>query len=281
MTASSTPPWGLGCGWRPELAWPIDQRRDLGFVEVLAENLPDAVPVPLQVLVERGMKTVVHGVSLSLGGAERPAPERLQRLSRAARQLHAACISEHVAFVRAGEIDSGHLLPVPRTKDSLQVATENVREAQDQLPVPLVLENIAQLFEWPGNEMSEAEFLAELIDATGAGLLLDVSNLYANQRNFGIEPSEFLNIIPTESIVYLHVAGGVDCSGSYRDTHAHDLHDGILQLLREVLHETRPFGVMLERDDRFGSASQWHREMDSIRDCWQSSVVKENNLVAL
>src|SRR5207253_618234 len=111
----------------------------------------------------RGVPVVPHGVSLSLGGAEPPSPARLDALARLAARLGAPLVSEHLAFVRAGGLESGHLLPLPWTKAVLQIVVDNVRRAQDALPVPLALENVASLLRWPGAEMDEASFLAEVL----------------------------------------------------------------------------------------------------------------------
>ena len=131
--------------------------------------------------------------------------------------------SDHVAFVRAGGLESGHLLPVPRTREALDVLVDNVRAAQAMLGVPLALENIAPLLAWPDAEMSEGAFLAELCERTGAWLLLDVANLHASAVNLGQDPARVLDELPLERVVYVHAAGGVERDGVYHDTHAHAL----------------------------------------------------------
>src|SRR5882672_7318563 len=199
---------GLGGGWRPELALMLDRRADLGFIELLAEDFWSAceLPAAVEALLDRGVTAVAHGVSLSLGGADLPDRDRLHALARLARRLQAPLVSEHLAFVRAGGIESGHLLPLPRTREALETVVRNVRAAQAMLPVPLALENIATLFEWPGAEMSEVDFVAEVLDRTGALLLLDLANLHANRRNHGTDPIAYLDRLPLERVAYVHVA---------------------------------------------------------------------------
>lgn len=184
------PHLGLGIGWRPEIALAIDRRRDLGFVEVTAENLATDLPIaaPIENLRRRGVAVVPHGLSLSLGGAERLDPWRLEALARLAIRLEAPLVSEHIAFVRGGGLESGHLLPVARTWESLELVVANVLEAKAALPVPLALENIASLFEWPNAELDEATFLREVLERADVSLLLDVENLYANARNLASTP---------------------------------------------------------------------------------------------
>ena len=260
------PPLRLGIGWRPELALAIERREALGFVEVTAENIRlDDIPPPLTRLVTRGVPVIVHGLSLSLGGAEQPDARRLDHLARVAQRLGATLVSEHLAFVRAEGLDAGHLLPVPRTREALEVIVENVAWAKRMLPFPLALENIATLVEWPDAAMDEASFLAELLERTGTALLFDVSNMYANARNGGWDPVAALSRLPLARLAYVHVAGGTVREGLYHDTHAHSVGAGPLALLEELCSRIAPPGIMLERDDGFPGESELEAEMEAIR----------------
>jgi uncharacterized protein (UPF0276 family) len=258
---------GVGIGWRRELALFIDRAPDLGFVEVLAEHLPASGPLPrsLERLRDRGVPVVIHGVSLGLGGAEPPDPRRLERLARLAEALGAVCVSEHLAFVRAGGMESGHLLPVPRTDETLEVLAENVRIAEAALPVPLALENVASLFEWPDPAFSEAALLAGVLERTGASLLLDVANLHAHALNHGTDAAAVLATVPRERLAYVHVAGGVHRDGLYHDTHAHPLPQGPLDLLTALARRLGPVPVLLERDDHFPPPAELSAELEALR----------------
>jgi uncharacterized protein (UPF0276 family) len=257
---------GLGLAWRQETAWLIQCRGDLVFSEVIAENVDSRTPPgPLTLLLERGATLIPHGVSLSLGGAEALDLTRVEHLAALASTLKAPFVSEHIAFVRAGGLDSGHLLPVPRTPQALGVLIENVKLAMARLPVPLVLENIATLFEWPENELGEVEFLRTLFQETGARWLLDASNLYANAINHGWNLDAFLDRAPLERVAYIHVAGGTFMCGLYHDTHAHPLTEGPLAVLGRILERTGPLPVLLERDRDHGSRSELEAELDAVK----------------
>ena len=268
MTATGFGSLGLGIGWRPELALAIDRHPDLGFVELTAENHDPGRPLPEAVerLQERGVQVVVHGVSLSLGGAEPLDPARLDALATLARRAGAPLVSEHVAFVRAGGVEAGHLLPVARTAESLELVAEQVLAARSALPAPLALENIAALVEWPDGGMGEAEFLAELLERTDALLLLDVSNVHANARNHGLDPLAYLDTLPLHRLAYVHVGGGVERDGTYHDTHAHSVDRAALELLEELAARVEIPGAMLERDDDFPPAEELAAELEAIRD---------------
>jgi uncharacterized protein (UPF0276 family) len=257
---------GLGIGWRPELALAIERRQGLGFVEVTAENIRlDDIPAALTRMVARGVPVIVHGLSLSLGGADRPDPRRLDHLARVAERLGARLVSEHLAFVRAEGLEAGHLLPVPRTREALEVIVDNVAWARRMLQFPLALENIATQVEWPGAEMDEASFLAELLERTDTWLLFDVSNMYANARNSDWDPVVAMDRLPLGRLAYVHVAGGTVRDDLYHDTHAHPVGAGPLALLEELCSRTAPPGVMLERDDDFPQESELEAELDALQ----------------
>ncbi|MFJ5711384.1 DUF692 domain-containing protein [Streptomyces sp. NPDC093105] len=263
---------GIGIGWRPEIADAVEDL-PVDWVEVVAENVcAGHLPDSLARLRARGVTVVPHGVSLGLGGADRPDPERLAALAEKAEALGAPLVTEHIAFVRAGgpltatpPLEAGHLLPVPRTRDALDVLCENVRIAQESLPVPLALENIAALFSWPDEELSEGRFLAELVERTGVRLLIDVANLHTNHRNRGEDPARALAELPVEAIAYVHVAGGVERDGVWHDTHAHPVPAPVLDILADLAGRVAPPGVLLERDDHFPAADELAAELAAIR----------------
>ncbi|MFF3830880.1 DUF692 domain-containing protein [Streptomyces sp. NPDC002458] len=264
---------GIGIGWRPEIADAVEALPGIDWVEAVAENLcADHLPDSLVRLRERGVTVVPHGVSLGLGGADRPDPGRLADLAARAELLGTPLVTEHIAFVRAGGpltgspvLEAGHLLPVPRTWDALEALCENVRIAQDSLPVPLALENIAALISWPGEELTEGQFLAELVERTGVRLLIDVANLHTNHVNRGEDPATALDELPVEAIAYVHVAGGVEKDGVWHDTHAHPVTRPVLDVLAELRSRVDPPGVLLERDDDFPPADELAGELTAIR----------------
>ncbi|KXP01375.1 DUF692 domain-containing protein [Tsukamurella pseudospumae] len=257
----------LGLGWRREIAGVIADLRP-GFCEVIAESVPirrtRAVPDPLLTdLRDRGVPLVPHGVALSLGGVDELEPDRVHRLTACAEAFGAPLVSEHIAFVRAGGIEAGHLLPVPRTREALDVLVRNITRMQDALPVPLAVENIAAFLRWPEDEYSEGQFLAELLERTGALLVLDVANVYANARNRGLDPLGELARLPVDRIAYSHVAGGSEGGGRYHDTHTDPVNRGVLELVT-ALRERAEVPFMLERDGRYPPAAELFDELDAI-----------------
>ncbi|WRZ89918.1 DUF692 family protein [Streptomyces sp. NBC_01007] len=264
---------GTGIGWRPEIAEAVERMPGIDWVEAVAENVcPGHVPESLLRLRERGVTVVPHGVSLGLGGADRPDESRLVALAERAEVLGSPLVTEHIAFVRAGGpltasplLEAGHLLPVPRTRDALDVLCANVRAAQAALPVPLAVENIAALISWPGEEMTEGQFLYDLVDRTGVRLLIDVANLHTNHVNRGEDPAKALGELPVEAIAYVHVAGGFERDGVWHDSHAHPVPRPVLDILADLASRVTPPGVLLERDENFPEPAELERELTAIR----------------
>lgn len=264
-------PWlGVGIGWRPEIDLTVERLPGVDFVEVVAENLsPGTMPESVRLLRKRGLPVLPHAVTLSLGGAEPVDRHRVEHLAALAEALGAPLVSDHVCFVRAGGLEAGHLLPVPRTRDALDVLVANVRAVSADLPVPLALENVAALLDWPDAELAEGEFLAELVERTGCWLLVDVANLHANAHNIGTDPRAFLDTVPLDRLAYVHVAGGVRRDGLYHDTHAHPVRAEVLDLLDELCARVPPPGVLLERDDDYPSDAELAAEIGAIRSTWE------------
>jgi hypothetical protein len=256
---------GVGIGWRPDIAGFVAGLPGLRFTEVVAESVHlDHPPRGLLDLRDRGVTVVPHGIKLSLGGAEPVDRHRIAHLAGCAELLRAPLVSEHIAFVRAGGLEAGHLLPVPRTRAALDVLAANVARTRAELPVPLALEPIAALFDWPDAEYDEADFLTELLERTGALLLLDVANVYANARNRGEDPPALLDRLPLERVAYVHVAGGAERDGLYHDTHTDPVPGEVLALVKELCARRRPPGLLLERDGRYPAADELRGELDAL-----------------
>jgi hypothetical protein len=266
MTEATGTTYGVGIGWRPEIAGFVAALPGLRFAEVIAESLAPGNPLPpaLAALRERQVAVVPHGTRLSLGGAEPVDPARVRHFAQVTELLGAPLASEHIAFVRAGGMEAGHLLPLPRTREAVDAMVANVNRVQAELAVPLALEPIAAIFDWPDDELDEAQFITEILDRTGALLLLDVANVYANARNRGTDPLALLDRLPLERIGYVHVAGGATRDGIYHDTHTDPVPDAVLDLVTELCARHRPPAVLLERDGHYPPAAALRGELDAI-----------------
>lgn len=259
---------GAGLGLRPELSADLLLNpRSVDFVEVVVEAC-FASPVARREAAAMAelWPVIPHGIKLSLGSADGIEVERARRIGALARELRAPLISEHVAFVRGGSREIGHLTPVPFTRDAVKVVAANVARARRHLPdVPLLLENIAWTFRWPDESMDEPDFYAAIVEATGCDLLLDISNLYANALNSGRDPAEFMRQFPLDRVAMVHLAGGVHENGFYFDTHAHSIPDGVFALLDQLCERRGQVPVVIERDALFPPFAALEAEIQRSR----------------
>jgi uncharacterized protein len=262
------PDGAVGLGFRVEVA--ADLLRDpraADFVEVVAEAC-FASPASRReaVALSRVWPVVPHGVKLSLGSAEGIDLDRAKRLGDLAKELRSPVITEHVAFVRAGGREIGHLTQIPFTQEALRVLTRNVAAARRKLPdVPFLLENAAWTFRWPDDEIEEGAFYARVVERTGCDLLLDLGNLHANARNAGRDPMDLLDAYPLDRIAMVHIAGGLLEDGFYFDTHADPVPDGVFDLLAKLVDRIGPVPVVLERDDDFPPFDDLRNELSRAR----------------
>jgi uncharacterized protein (UPF0276 family) len=185
--------------------------------------------------------------------------------------LQAPAYSEHLAFTKVPGRDLANLLPVPKTEAVAEQIIAKVQTVQARVPVPFLLENITYLFEWPDSDMSDAAFVNLICRETGAGLLLDIENLYLNSRNHGFDPRAFLHALPEGLVQEIHMAGGVTVRENFlerpffADTHSHPVPDGALDLLDYVLARHAPATIVLERDDRLNAVDEILADVARIR----------------
>ncbi|WP_437915574.1 DUF692 family multinuclear iron-containing protein [Sorangium sp. So ce302] len=244
----------VGVGFRPELAADLlSAPGAVDFVEVVAEACFASPAARREAsAIARIWPVVPHGVKLSLGSASGIDMDRARRLGALCRELSAPVVSEHVAFVRGGGREIGHLTALPYTLEAARAVARNVAAARRALPdIPLLLENAACTLRFPGDALGEGDFYAEVVARTGCDLLLDVGNVYANAVNTGVDPAELVGSYPLERVAMIHIAGGVVEHGFYFDTHAHPVPAPVFDLLAQVVARTGPLPILLERDGDF------------------------------
>lgn len=260
---------GVGIGFRPALAAALLRNPErVDFVEVVAETCRDRRARREIVALAEIWPVVPHGVKLSLGSVEGIDEGRARSLGKLARDVRAPFVSEHVAFVRAGGKEIGHLTELSMSRASVKAVARNVDALRRHLPdVPLLLENVARGFLWDASEheMSEGDFYHEVVRATGCELLLDVANLYANARNAGRDPFALLAEHPIAHVRLVHVAGGIVDDGFYYDTHAHPVPEVVFDLVARVLAVRPDVAVVLERDATFENTEAILAEVDRLR----------------
>ncbi len=185
-----------------------------------------------------------HGLNLSIAGADDLDPDYVARLGELLERLDPPWYSDHLAFTRAGEREIGHLVAPPRTLASIEAIERNVMRLRERLGARrFALENVAASFEWPDAEFEPGPFVAEVLRRADCELVLDVANLYGDAFNLGHDPYAFVDAIPPERIVQVHVAGGHEAHGALIDSHSRATPEPVWDLLAYVCARARAAGV--------------------------------------
>ena len=180
---------------------------------------------------------VLHSIGLSICSADVFDTEYLHNLGAWRRRLRSPWVSEHLSFSRVGsghETNAAMALPAPLDREVLDLLIPRIRAAQDEVGCDFLLENNVYYFQYPDQEMTEAEFLTQMAAETGCGLLLDLHNVYTNSLNHGFDALEFLGSLALEQVKEVHVAGGSKMMGFHTDSHRGPVEDGVWELLRYV-----------------------------------------------
>jgi uncharacterized protein (UPF0276 family) len=206
----------------------------------------------------------LHGLSLDIGGPDPIDTDLVRSVKSLIDEIGAPLYSEHLTYCAA----EGHLydlLPIPFTEEAVHYVAGRVRQVQDILEQPLVLEN-ASYYAQPHADMNEAEFVQAVLSESDSGLLLDVNNIYVNSINHCYDPLEFLDALPLERVRYIHVAGHYDEAPDLKvDTHGADVIDPVWALLAEAYQRLGPVPTLLERDFNIPPLAELLQEIEQVR----------------
>jgi len=252
---------------RPALASPVVTAAEITF-----ERAEDPLNRPATFDDARLDYVSLHALRLSPASPEPPAASYLDALLSMADEYGADAVSDHLGFTRdgSGGVELGHFAPPPFTAEARDATCRNLDAVQKRLAGrPFFLENIASLFYFQGT-MTEADFLAGVLERTGCGWLLDVTNLYANGRNHGYDAEAFLaRVVPVAPRIQMHLSGGFfdEKAGRYIDSHSRPVPDAVWDLYRHALRLGRGKveAVFLERDLDFPDEATWLAEVAQAR----------------
>jgi uncharacterized protein (UPF0276 family) len=247
---------GIGIGFRQALAPRTLERSvpEIRWLEVHPENyvLRGGRFRHLLEQAREHFPLVTHGLTMGFGAVE-PAEEAYVRPLKAfLRDIGAPWHSEHLCFSGADGVMVHDLLAVPFTREGVTTAVARIREAQDRLELPIALENISYYASTGPSEMPEIDFLLEVLEGADAKLLLDVNNVYVNSKNHGFDARHYIERMPAERVVQIHVAGHtVRDDALIIDTHGEPVRDEVYELLEYALQRVGRVPVLLERDQNF------------------------------
>ena len=252
---------GVGYRW-PLASWIATRPPGIECLEITAEHFYDGGHDTLRDLSQR-YTLFVHGLGLSLGTPGRLDEEQLARFSEVVAVARPAWISEHVAFTRTSEVDLGHLNPLRPSRETARVVAEHAREVSERCGRPVILENITSHLRIDG-DLSETDFLNDLCEQAGCGLLLDVTNLYINSQNHRFDPLAWVRAIQPSLITQLHIVGYSRDRDRLSDGHAEPIQQELLALAREVMNYAPVKAIILERDENFPSPAVLAAELSKL-----------------
>ena len=254
---------GVGLGLRTvHYAHVLEQRPAVDWFEIISENYLGTSGRPLEFLdaIAEHYPIVMHGVSLSIGSTDPLHREYLRQLRELRDRVKARWVSDHLCWTGVAGRNSHDLLPMPYTEEALAHVVSRVKQVQDHLGAPLALENPSTYAELSGASMREWEFLGRLSELSDCAILLDVNNVYVSAHNHGFDALTYLDAMPFERVVQLHVAGHTDHGTHIIDSHIGPVVDPVWELLAVAHRRARGVPILLEWDAEIPAFEAVHRE---------------------
>ena len=255
--------FGIGIGLRvPHYQHILSEKPVVDWFEIISENYMVDGGRPLHVLdqILEQYRVVQHGVSMYFGSPEAPDREHLKRLKALVKRTKTPWLTDHLCW---GSVDGRYthdLLPMPYTFEAARVTAKKIREVRDFLEVPIAVENVSSYAEFHVSEMSEWEFLTEVVESADCGILLDVNNIYVSSKNHNFNPHDYVAGIPAERVAQIHIAGHSKFEKYILDTHDHPVIDPVWKLYAHALELAGPTATLLEWDDNIPSFEEVHNE---------------------
>jgi len=247
---------GVGIGFRREIESQIlAHRSSIDWLEVISEHYMGQSP-ERNAHAQRLRKVfplIPHGIEMSIGTDGELDATYIGSLAEFVKTIQAAWFSDHLCFTRAGNIALGQLVPLQRTRAIAAHVSRKAQFLQSEIGIPFLLENITYYIDLK-EELSESEFILEIMNQCECGLLLDLTNVYINSTNHNFDPLKFLDNIPMERVVQVHLAGGKKSPTAFLDTHGAPVHKEVFELLRYTVPRAPNLkGVLVERDQDYPS----------------------------
>ncbi len=278
MKRADFPCLGCGVGLRTEhYDLVLQEKPAVDWFEVITENFMVAGGRPLQVLesVRERYPIVLHGVSLSIGSTDSLNREYLAALKKLARRFEPAWVSDHLCWTGVDGRNLHDLLPLPYTSAVIRHVADRVRQVQDTLERPILLENVSTYMRFVESRMSEWEFLAAVAQQADCGILLDINNIFVNAFNHRFDPARYISSIPIERVVQFHLAGHSDHGAYLLDTHDHPIRPEVWSLYELAVRRFGAVSTLIEWDDNIPEFAVLQTAAKEARRICDSSAANE------
>ena len=273
--AKLVPPLGFGLGLRKEYYTTVlDTLPQVDWFEVLTENylVPGGKPLYFLDQVCERYPVVMHSVSLSIGGTDPLDFDYLRQVKNMIRRTNAHWISDHLCWTGQGGINAHDLLPLPYTEEAVNHVVRRIKQVQDYLEHPFLLENLSSYVTYTQSTMSEWEFLSAVAEEADGLLLLDINNIYVSAFNHGFDPLDYLDGVPKVRIQQHHIAGYSQYPNHIIDTHDQAVADPVWTLYAEAVKRYGMVSTMIERDGNIPELQVLLDELQVARDIYQQNA---------
>lgn len=271
---------GVGLGLRIDIAEELLDRapEQVDWVEIHPENYMRRGGRFAETLRRAAEKwpVLTHGLTMGFGNTETFDSQYMQRLKAFLRDTATPWHSDHMCFGGADGLFVHDLLPLPFHQPSLELMSKQFNEARDRLDIDLAFENLSYYAEAPESEMSEIDFVVALLEHADAKMLLDVNNVYVNSKNLGFDAKAWIDQIPGDRVLQIHVAGHHVGGDEFRiDTHSEAVCEGVYDLLDYTLAKIGSKPILLERDGNYPSLDVLLAEIDRLQEIHQRHNKKQ------
>jgi uncharacterized protein (UPF0276 family) len=252
MKRSDFPFLGFGVGLRrPHYSHILENHPAMDWFEVISENYMAPGGRPLEVLsaVRDRYPIVMHGVSLSIGSTDPLNRGYLRELRTMARRFEPAWISDHLCWTGVGGRNLHDLLPLPYTEEVVRHVSRRIRQVQDFIERPILIENVSSYMAFRDSTLSEWEFLRAVAEEADCGILLDINNIFVSAFNHRFRAEEYIDAIPVERVVQYHLAGHSDHGTYLLDTHDHPVREEVWALYDRAVRRFGEVSTLIEWDD--------------------------------
>jgi uncharacterized protein (UPF0276 family) len=263
MNRFGYPDLGIGLGLRSShYTHILGKEPEVGWFEALSENYLDSGGRPRFILekVAERYPVVLHGVSLSIGGTDPLDFDYLRKLKELAKVVNARWISDHLCWTGVLGRNSHDLLPVPTNEEMLEHIAGRVKVVSDVLERPFVIENPSSYVEFKVSTMSEWTFMSQLAERADCGLLLDVNNIFVSSFNHSYDPNDYVDAIPADRVVQIHLAGHTNYGTHIIDTHTGHVIDEVWALYERAIARFGNVSTMVEWDQDIPEFEVVHAE---------------------
>ncbi|WP_363351439.1 DUF692 domain-containing protein [Methylocystis echinoides] len=274
---------GFGLGLRP-IYYPdlLEARPNVEWLEIITENylVPGGRPLAMLERVRAEYPIVMHGVSMSIASTDPLDFDYLKSVKQLADRFDPGWISDHLCWTGINGVNLHDLLPVPYTFEALRHVVERIWRVQDYLGRRIAIENASTYVTFRESEMDEWTFIREMADRADCWLLVDVNNIFVSAFNHGFDAKQFVDAIPMDRVVQLHLAGHSDFGTHKIDTHAQPVCEEVWRLYERVCCRFGEISTMIERDENFPPFGELVSELNHARSICAGAVHSQKETAA-